>query len=232
MRASIVFVAVTLASCSPFSAEPLPGPDKSGVGTVSGAALGAGSGAVTGAQVSAGVGPGAWIGAGIGAVFGFFSGLGTDLIEEDQIRREAEEQQMRELAWVQEVLTEHYARRLELHPDREIFPADLFFSGDGVELRHEAVLLVRELGSLTRFRMPWSRIVISSYVTASDPDSVYADYLNRRRAEEIALQFVRAGVEPRRISTRAVTLPEPVMVDPDDRPDRYRQAVEIVALDH
>ena len=109
-------------ACSPFTTEPVPGPDKQAVGTWTGAATGAGAGAVVGAQVTAAAGPGAWIGAGFGAVFGMFSGLGIDLLEEDQINRQIQEQEMRELSWVHEVLAEHYARRMELHPNRDIFP--------------------------------------------------------------------------------------------------------------
>jgi len=225
-------ILVGLPGCTPFSSEPAPGPDKQGVGMLSGAALGAGSGAITGAEVSAGAGPGALVGAGLGAVFGAFSGLGTDLIEEDQIRREEEEQRMRELAWVQEVLAEHYQRRLELHPSRDIFPADLFFCSDSSELNPQALILVHELAALTRQRMPWSRLVIASYMTAADRDSQYASFLGKKRAERIALEFVKAGVEPRRVYTRAVTIDKPVLIDPDDSPSRYRQAIEIIPLDY
>ncbi len=222
---------VGVIGCSPFTAEPIPGPDKQSVGTFTGAAIGAGGGAVYGAQVGAGTGPGAWVGAALGAVYGMFQGLGVDLLEEDELRSAAEEQRAREIAYVQEVLAEHYARRLELHPTRDIFPADWFFENDSSDLKPSAALLARELGYLTKQRMPWSRIVVAAYVTTKDKDSTYAQYVTKKRAEEIALQFVKDGMEPRRVLTQGIAVPEPILIDPDDSPSRYRQAIEIIPLD-
>lgn len=219
-------------SCHLISHEPLPGPDKQARGTVVGAVAGAGSGAVTGFQMGIGTGQGALVGMALGAVYGTVSGLGLDLLEEDQMRREFETQQLKEIAWAHEALAEHFARRLELYPGRDIFPADLFFDADESVLRPQGALLADRLAELTRQRMPWSRIVIASYVTSKDAESSYARYITRKRADEIARHFVRGGVEPRRVFTKAITLPEPLVVDPNDYPDRYRQAIEIVALDH
>ncbi len=220
------------ASCTPASPAPYPGPDKQASGTIYGAMLGAGAGAVYGAQVSAGAGPGAVVGAGFGAVYGLAAGLGIDALEEDQLRREQELVDARERSWVQSILAEHYERRLELHPNRDIFPADLFFTGDEVRLRADSRVLVREIAKMQKQRLPWSRLVIASYVTARDQNSDYAEFLNRSRADEIATEFVRAGIEPRRIKTRALTIPEPILIDPHDSPQRYRQAIEIIAVDY
>ncbi len=219
------------AGCSPFSASPEPGPDKQASGTWYGAFSGATAGAVTGAQTGAGVGPGAWIGAGLGALFGMASGIGTDLIEEDQFSRLEQERSLRERAWVQEVLAEHYARRLQLHPNRDIYPADWFFDGDEISVKPEGEALIKEIAKMTEKRMPWSRFVLAVYSSASEPSSVYAEHVNRRRAEELALRFVRNGVEPRRILAQATTVSEPVLFDPDDKSGRYRQAIEIIPLD-
>lgn len=210
---------------------PVPGPDKQAAGTWYGAIMGAGSGAVTGAQLSAGAGPGAWVGAGLGAAWGMFSGLGVDLLEEDRLRREGEIARARELIWVQEVLAEQYARRIELHPNRDLYPADLFFDGDSTKLRDESVVLVEEMARMTKQSRPWSRVVIASYVTVEDPSSAYATHLTQRRAEEIALVFVREGIEPRRVLTQAVSLAEPILIDPYDSKSRYRQAIELISLD-
>jgi outer membrane protein OmpA-like peptidoglycan-associated protein len=223
---------IMLSSCSPFTTDPRPGPDKQAEGTFVGALTGAGAGAVIGTQYAISTGPGVWIGAGFGAVFGMLSGLGIDLIEEDELRREFEQQRLREIAWVQEVLSEHYARRMELHPSRDIYPADWFFESDSSKLREEAKLLTREIAYLSRRRMPWSRIVIASYITSSDPNSSYGAHISKSRANAIALQFVRSGVEPRRVLTKAMTLAEPILVDPDDNPGRYRQAIEIITIDY
>ncbi len=229
---ALIAIGLFTNGCGPISNNPIPGPDKQGTGTVYGAMLGAGTGAVTGAQLSAGTGPGAMVGAGLGAVWGAVNGFGIDLLEEDQLRREEELARARELAWVQDVLAEHYKRRMELHPNRDIFPADLFFESDSSKLTGPSISLVHELALLTQRRLPWSRIIITAYVTAKDADSKYAQFLTNRRAEEIATQFVRAGVEARRVQARGVTLQEPLVRDPLDHPSRYKQAVEIVTVDN
>lgn len=218
--------------CSPFTLDPVPGPDKQAVGTYGGAALGAVSGGVIEKQLYGSITQGSFIGAAFGAIYGLFSGLGVDLLEEDALRRFDELRKAREMAWVQEVLAEHYARRLELHPNRDIFPADWFFETDHSELRPEAVVLAQEVGKLAQRRAPWSRIVITAYVTTPSHDSTYAQYLSKKRAQEIALQFIRAGVEPRRVLTESLTIDQPILIDPEDHPDRYRQAIEIVAVDN
>ncbi len=220
-------IVLAFSSCSPFSAQPIPGPDKQGSGLLSGAALGAG----VGAEVTAVSGPGIWAGAGLGALLGMAGGIGTDSAEEAQIRNAEEVARLSSLDRAHRVLRDYYQRSMELHPGRDLFPADLFFVQDSVALRPEACELVNELALLTRRRMPWSRIVVAAYTTSSDPQSTYAEYLTRRRAEELAMHFVRAGIEPRRIAAQSVTLPEPIFVDPFDSPSRYRQAIEIIRLD-
>lgn len=227
-----ILTAFGLVSCSPFTSQPVPGPDKQFVGTWWGALTGAGAGAVTGFEVSAAAGPGAWIGAGFGSIHGLLSGLGIDLLEENALDQQEEQRRLRELSWVQEVLAEHYSRRMELHPSRDIFPADWFFRSDGVLLTPEGHLLAKEVASLTQRRVPWSRIVVAAYSTSRSKDSAYASHVTRRRAEAIANEFVRAGMEPRRVHARAFTLQEPVLIDPDDYPGRYRQAIEIIPLDY
>lgn len=220
-----------MSSCLPMPAEPEPGPDKQAIGTYYGAALGATSGAVTGFQVASAAGPGAWVGAGFGSIFGMLSGLGMDSLEDDELARAEEAERLRCKLWTQEVLAEQYARRLELHPSRDIWPADVFFQPDSVKLRPEARLLLQEIGQKTKSRVPWSRIVVLAYVTSRDEESTYANYLTERRAQAIALQLVRAGLNPERLSTKSVTLPEPLVLDPHDSPNRYRQAIEFLALD-
>lgn len=217
--------------CSPLASSPRPGPDKQGEGLLTGAALGAGSGAVTGAQFSASAGPGAFIGAGLGGIFGALSGLGVDLLEEDEITRAEELQKLQIKSWIQEVLAEHYAARLTLFPNREIFPADVFFHADSAELTEPSRLLARELGKRFQTRMPWSRIAVTSYITASDEGESFGNSINEKRAQAIALQFVKAGIQPRRVATQSVILEKPLVADPYDSPGRYRQAVEFVLLD-
>jgi outer membrane protein OmpA-like peptidoglycan-associated protein len=217
-------------ACAP--AGPVAGPDKQSIGTFQGAATGAGSGAIIGAQLTAGAGPGAAVGAGFGAVLGALKGAGVDLLEEEDIKQLEELERLKIDSWTQEVMADHYKSRLRLYPGRDIYPADLFFEGDSSVLCPKTKILAREIGGRLRNDMPWSRIEITSYSTAKDGESSYAEKLNQKRAEEIAVQFVRAGVEPRRIGIRSMTLPAPLVVDPADSPARYRQSIEIAALDY
>ncbi|RMG39755.1 MAG: hypothetical protein D6719_12560 [Candidatus Dadabacteria bacterium] len=223
----ILFLVTLLVGCT----GPVPGPDKQGGGLVSGAVTGAGAGAVTGFQLGVGTGAGALAGAGVGAVAGSIQGLAKDLTEEDLLALSARTAEERRRAIVHEILNDHYRRRAELHPTRDIYPADLFFYGDEVKLRPGADLLINEIARLNKTRMPWSRLVVASYVKASDQNSVYAEYLAEKRARAICDELTRAGIEPRRLEARGVIVKQPVLIDPHSRPGRYNQAIEIIPVD-
>jgi len=230
MSAGKIFC-VCLFSLLTACAGPTPGPDKGGAGLLSGAASGAGAGAITGFQVGAGTGPGADIGAGFGAVAGSLSGLGADQDEEALLKLSAETRRERERSVAHEILQDQFARRMQLHPTRDIYPADLFFLGDESELRPDARVLVRELGRMNKERLSWSRLAVVSYVKTSGKKSDFARHLATKRAREICNHFVQAGLEPRRVEGRGVMIAAPLLIDPADRPDRYNQAIEIVPLD-
>jgi hypothetical protein len=110
---------VLLSSCSQ-STKPVPGPDKQGIGLLTGGLLGAGSGMITGAQLSSPTGPGMVIGAAFGAVWGSLHGIGIDLIEEEELRLLAKVDRLHEDIWVQNMLLSHYEKQKEIHPG-EIF---------------------------------------------------------------------------------------------------------------
>ncbi len=233
LKKFVILFLCLCASCTPFTAQPVPGPDKQGAGTILGGALGGGAGAIAAKSLTGAAGPeGALIGVGFGAVYGALTGLSHDLIEESQITLLSQEKALKEKAWAQDLLAQHYQRRLELHPSRDIFPADWFFEGDGHKLKPEGKILVDQIARLTKNRMPWARLVIASYSLSQDPESEYSSFINKRRAQSIAKGFVSGGVEPRRVFTKSVTLPSPVLVDPHDDPFRYHQAIEIIPLDY
>ncbi len=220
-------LAVSLFAC----AGPTPGPDKQGAGLVSGAVTGAGAGAVTGFHATAATGPGAAIGAGIGAVAGSISGAMNDDVENSLLKVAADAQTERSRSYAQEVLIEHYQRRMELHPTRDIFPADVFFQGDNTKLKGTARDVVHEIIRLNAGRAPWSRFAVIAYVRSNEGDTTFATHLAEGRAKALSNSFVRAGIEPRRIVARAVILEEPILVDPHDDPMRYNQAIELTPLD-
>lgn len=213
------------------SSEPLPGPDRQFDGTVHGALTGAGAGAVTGFQVGAGTGPGALVGAGLGAVAGGIQGAVQDGFDQNLIRLSEEADMEREKLHAQEILHDQFKRRIELHPTREIYPADLFFAGDQAKVRRDAKVLVAELARLNRNRVPWSKLVITAYVKSKSKESEFATYLAQERSKDLVNHFVRAGIEPRRLEARAVIIEQPILMDPMDQPGRYNQAIEIIPLD-
>ena len=229
LRFGAFICTVTLISAC--ASGPYPGPDKQFAGTLEGAITGAGAGAVTGFQVSAAAGPGAAIGAGMGALAGGVEGLAQDRAEDRLIELSAQTKKEREKSYAQEMLTEHFKKRAELHPSRDIYPADWFFCGDEVKLRAEADEIVRELANLHKQHRSWSRLVVAAYVKSVDAESTFARHLAESRSRTLVNYLVRAGLEPRRLQTRAVIIQQPLVIDPYDRADRYNQAIEIIALD-
>lgn len=230
MRSVLVLwcTAVLVAGCS---SDPVPGPDKQFGGELSGALTGAGAGAVTGFQLGSGTGPGALVGMGLGAVAGGIQGASQDWYEEDMLALAAATSKERQRAIVHEILAEHYRRKAELHPTRDIFPADLFFFGDTVTLRPGAEALVYEIARMNRERLPWSRLEVVAYSKANDPASPYGRHLAERRSREICDYLVRGGIEPRRVIAKAVLIDEPLLEDPVDAPGRYNQSIELIAVD-
>lgn len=224
-----LFFSVILSSL--ISCAPKPGPDKQFVGTLQGSVTGAVGGAVTGLQVGSGTGPGAFVGAGIGAITGGFRGLMQDRLEEELLRLQVDAAEARGDAFAQRILQEQWRRRKELHPGRDIFPADIFFTSDSVKLSPEGRAVLNEIYTLNKNRLPWSRFGILSYVQASDPNSQYARHLTSRRARAIGDYLIQLGLEPRRVSARSAVIPGPLVLSDKGRGDRYSQAVEFIPRD-
>jgi outer membrane protein OmpA-like peptidoglycan-associated protein len=132
----------------------------------------------------------------------------------------------------QEALSDHYNRRMALHPARDIYPADLFFSGDSAKMCPKGVGIVREIARLNRYRLPYSRLVVAAYAkSVGAPDTSYVQHLTDRRSREFVNQLIQAGLEPRRLETRSVIMEGPLVLDPKDDPTRYNQAIEIIPID-
>lgn len=214
------------------SKRPVAGPDKMFSGTATGAVEGAGAGAVMGFQMGVATGPGAAIGAGFGAAAGAIHGIVRDSFEEDEIRRSRKIRREERRVIAQEVLAAHYQRRMVIHPARDIYPADLFFSGDSAELSSQGISIIREIAKLNKKRLPYSRLVVASYAkSTADAENVYVRHLTDRRAREFVNELVKAGLEPRRLETRSVIVDAPVVIDPKDNPTRYNQAIELIQVD-
>lgn len=192
---------------------------------------GAGAGAITGFQLGGVTGPGAAIGAGVGAVAGAVQGAFLDDLEDRQrlVSANALMESERTLAFSK--LQEHYARRMRLFPSRDIFPGDVFFAEDSTSICPAAMPLLKEFAALQKNYHPWSRLGVTTYVVAAKKDSEYAQHLAEERARSLGNFLVRYGIEPRRIEARGLIVNSPVVVDPQDHPLRYAQAVEFSSLD-
>lgn len=228
---AFAFSALTLSGLG-CSTKPVEGPDKMFSGGAVGALEGAGAGAVTGAQLAAATGPGVAIGAGFGAAAGLIHGAIKDSMEETQMEIAHDVRAARYRTSAQETLALQYKRRLELHPNRDIYPADIFFRGDSATMCPSGVALIREIARMNEFRLPYSRLVIAAYAkTNGGEESSYIQYLTDKRSREFVNQLVKAGVQPRRLETRSVMVDAPLLIDPEDDPTRYNQAIEIIPID-
>jgi outer membrane protein OmpA-like peptidoglycan-associated protein len=214
------------------SKQPVPGPDKAFSGASFGALEGAGAGAVMGFQMGVATGPGAAIGAGFGAAAGMIHGVVKDQFEETELKTEAEIREAKRQAQAQAALSANYRRRMDLHPSRDIYPADMFFSGDSAKMCPQGVGMIQEIARLNEYRLPYSRLVIAAYAKSTgNADTSYVQHLTDRRSREFVNQLIRAGVEPRRLETRSVIMDAPLVIDPRDDPTRYNQAIEIIPID-
>jgi outer membrane protein OmpA-like peptidoglycan-associated protein len=226
--ALITAIGVT-AACS---RQPVHGPDKAFSSTAVGALEGAGAGAVMGFQMSAATGPGAAIGAGFGAAAGMIHGVVKDGFEDTQIETAAKLRDAVRRTEAQEALADHYRRRMALHPARDIYPADLFFSGDSAKMCSRGISMIHEVARLNEYRLPYSRLVVAAYAKSTgSADTTYVQHLTDRRSREVVNQLIQAGIEPRRLETRSVIIEGPLVIDPQDDPTRYNQAIEIIPID-
>lgn len=219
-----------LISCADYS-RPVPGRDKQGAGLLSGAIMGAGSGMITGGQFAASVGPGAFIGMGFGALWGSLYGLGLDVLEEEDLYILSQVAKTDDEVTAQYVLLEHFELKAELHPGRDIFPADVFFNNDETELSRSGNAVAQLFSGMLAKRNPASRIEIIAYQVSKDKTSSYAQYLGKKRTLAIGNALVRAGIEPRRLVFKSIILDNPIVHDRYDKAERYFQAVEFALLD-
>jgi outer membrane protein OmpA-like peptidoglycan-associated protein len=223
----------SLLICGCFNRPVNPDLDNVAKAKITGAITGAGSGAITGFRLGSGTGPGAAIGAGLGAVAGGLRGIVQDNLELQQLelRRGIEDERSRQQA--HDIIASFYQRRLELHPTRDIYPADIFFDGDSMEISKSGRQIIKELSLLNENRMPWSRFAVISYIKAENgANTTFAKHQSEIRALKIANLFIKGGIEPRRIEVFGITMKEPILIDYQEKPDRFAQAIEFIPLDN
>jgi outer membrane protein OmpA-like peptidoglycan-associated protein len=206
--AIFILVLAILLGCS---SAPIPGPDKQGAGTFGGMLTGAGTGAVTGFHASAATGPGVAIGAGFGAIAGGIQGAVLDIDDEEAIRLRREIKLEQERSVAQKILADHYKRRLMLYPQRDIFPADVFFDSDSATPNPTGKALIAEIARINKKRATWSRIVISVYNLAGAGGDEYATKFAERRAKNLGDLLIKGGVNGRRVKTRGIPIAEPLL---------------------
>jgi len=210
---------------------PRKGPDKEANGRLVGALTGAGAGAVTGFQLGAGTGPGAAVGAGFGALAGGVRGAVQDAQEDEELRLAGVIKKAEQRSTAQHLIAEFYNKRIQWHPGRDLYPADVFFEEDKFKLSDSGKAVIDEFGIMNKERFPWSRFGVVVYVKSKLQDTGYAKYLAEHRALEIANRLIRSGLEPRRVEAHGKVVSEEVFRDPDEVGQRYAQAVEFMPLD-
>jgi outer membrane protein OmpA-like peptidoglycan-associated protein len=222
-------LAHVLAGCS---SKPVYGPDKMFSGTAVGAMEGAGAGAVMGFQMGAATGPGAAIGAGFGAAAGAIQGVLRDSTEELEMETSKTLALEARRSTAQRILAEHYRRRMAIHPSRDIYPADMFFTGDSANVCARGASVLEEVARLNKQRLPYSRLIVAAYAKSNGgEDSSYIQHLTDKRSRAVVNQLIKAGIEPRRLETRSVIMDAPLVIDPQSDPTRFNQAIEIIPID-
>jgi outer membrane protein OmpA-like peptidoglycan-associated protein len=218
-----------LSACS---RQPVHGPDKQFSGTAVGAMEGAGAGAVMGFQMGVATGPGAAIGAGFGAAAGAIQGALRDSTEELEMETSKTLALESRRSVAQQLLTDHYRRRMAIHPSRDIYPADLFFDGDSARVSPRGAGVLEEVARLNKQRLPYSRLIVAAYAkSVGGEESSYIQHLTDRRSRAVVNQLIKAGIEPRRLETRSVIIDGPLVIDPQSDPTRFNQAIEIIPID-
>jgi outer membrane protein OmpA-like peptidoglycan-associated protein len=158
-------------------------------------------------------------------------GAVQDAQEEEELRLARAIEQAEQRSAAQHLIAEYYNKRIQWHPARDLFPADVFFEEDKVVLSDSGKAIVDELGIMNKERFPWSRFGVVVYVKSNRKDSTYATYIAEHRALEIVNRLIRAGLEPRRVEAHGKIVSEEVFRDPDEVGQRYAQAVEFIPLD-
>ena len=214
------------------SRQPVYGPDKMFSGTAVGAMEGAGAGAVMGFQMGVATGPGAAIGAGFGAAAGAIHGVIRDSTEELEIETSKTLALESRRSVAQQILADHYRRRMAVHPSRDIYPADLFFEGDSANVCAKGAGVLEEVARLNKQRLPYSRLIVAAYAKSVDgEESSYIQHLTDKRSRAVVNHLIKAGIEPRRLETRSVIMEGPLVIDPQSDPTRFNQAIEIIPID-
>jgi outer membrane protein OmpA-like peptidoglycan-associated protein len=158
-------------------------------------------------------------------------GAVQDAQEEEELRLARVVKQAERRSMAQHVIAEFYNKRLQWHPGRDLYPADVFFEEDKIVLSDNGKAVVDEFGIMNKERFPWSRFGVVVYVKSNQKDSSYAKYIADHRALGIANRLIRAGLEPRRVEAHGVAVSQEVFRDPDEIGQRYAQAVEFIPLD-
>lgn len=235
-RYLLAIIALLVGACSPKVVHPrTEKSDMQELEGLRGALTGGISGAITGAQLSGATGPGALIGASLGAVSGSIRGAGLDTIERSLLMNRELLSELKGTTIAQDFLKDHFRKRIELHPGYDLYPADVFFEPASGKLSPLGLAIATEIAKINEHRKDWSRLGVISYVVGhkkQNENTVFSYDLTNKRALAIANQFIRSGIEGRRVLAIGKVVEKPVLVDPIDTPTRYAQAIEIRLLDY
>jgi outer membrane protein OmpA-like peptidoglycan-associated protein len=205
-------------------------------GTVSKTVSGAISGGITGSQLASATGPGVAIGAALGGLAGGAIDLARNSQSQELDLAQSELATEEERARSQAIINSFLSRRLNEHSARALYPADLFFAFDGINLTSDGEALLKELSAIYLKSAPWSRLRVVVYMQEREHVAVSQDSFALRsaelRARAIGDNLVKNGIEGRRVDARVARVETPLYLrGAGENPGRYSQAVEFIEVD-
>lgn len=189
------------------------------------------SGAITAIKL----GNPAAIGVGVGvASAGLLSAIqsyAVSRVDESLLKLESDVAFLLKSAVGQQIIVSFLDVKQKYHPNRDIFPASVFFNPDSTTLSFEGQSLLTEIYNLNKNRAPWSRFGIISYVTTSDKNNEFSNDLVIRQTKEIGNYLLRLGLNPRRITLLGAFTDRPIVNAPPEIQSEYFNCIEFVPLD-
>ena len=211
------------------SCRAMPGPDKSLAGMVLGAAWGAGAGAVVGHQTG-NMGPGALVGSGFGAASGLMSGIGLDVAEGVELRRQRELDGLkiqvaanrRSLESIQDTLD---ARTRRLSMGRTT--SRVFFDKDLASLRAGAVAQLQRLAQEIKANPYVGTVEIHGH--SDDTGATEKNYrLSEARARTVASFLGHQGISMDAVRVLSHGATRPLATNETEAGRQLNRRVELV----
>ncbi len=206
-----------------------PAGKKTAVGAGTGAVVGAGMGAIIG-STTGDAGRGVAIGGGSGAVLGGLLGNAFDAQDQELDARRSEIARQQELIEENRRLIEELRRRgADVRPSQRgvvINLPDILFAFDSANLTNEAQRTIHEISDVLR-TVKHRSIAVEGH-TDSIGTFVYNQQLSERRANSVARELQRNGVQRGQISVTGFGEGSPIATNNTDAGRARNRRVEVI----